>query len=617
MPTFTLLTSDPSHKAFLSVIEGLNILTFGDTPPAGQKIHVWCNNSPNDRLKATSEIRRLEALGFDVHQIDEVAVAVKAVLGFDQNTDLANPDDKGLAAWLLSMGVLINDPESVIKRQSKILAELEILPTMSRLKDWLEAIKNSPESGKSLLIKDAAQALGVSVSAIKKDLSSSNANADDTMLFEEIEPYHSPINPAELLAEMSETIRKFIVLDHHQADIVAAWCVATWFLDQVQIAPILLITAPEKGCGKTQLLSVAGKLVYRPLQSCGITPAAVYRVIGQYHPTLLIDEIDTVFNDKDSEPLRGVINAGHEGGGGKIVCDGDKNQPRRFKCFGFKALAGIKADQLKDTITDRSLVIRLERKTKSDHVTRLRHAPEGLFSTVQTKLARVKQDYTLPLKINLPDALGNRQQDNAEPLLQIAQIAGGEWVERLTNALLTLAGNTEPPKSAGVELLESIQVIFKQISGDRISTADLIKRLCADPEGRWVGYNPKSAGDGRNISAKQIANLLKPFEVRSTNMRDGYEVVKGYLVADFENAFQRYIATTPQNLPLHRYKPLQANIGAGFGVAGEEIDNATEKSAATLEANIGAGYRRVADVASENGGIEEVGIKIVNGKGMF
>ena len=47
----------------------------------------------------------------------------------------------------------------------------------------------------------------------------------------------------------------------------------TCFMDVVQVAPLVVITAPEKRCGKTRLLAVLNKLVYRPLPASSISPA--------------------------------------------------------------------------------------------------------------------------------------------------------------------------------------------------------------------------------------------------------------------------------------------------------------------------------------------------------
>ena len=73
-----------------------------------------------------------------------------------------------------------------------------------------------------------------------------------------VEPYPEAIDPAQLLNDISNTIRKYIVLDQEQADALALWILLTWLIDYIEIAPLAIINAPEKSCGKTQTLTVIG-----------------------------------------------------------------------------------------------------------------------------------------------------------------------------------------------------------------------------------------------------------------------------------------------------------------------------------------------------------------------
>lgn len=145
----------------------------------------------------------------------------------------------------------------------------------------------------------------------------------------------------------------------------------TWFIDVVQVAPLAVITAPEKRCGKSQLLFILGRLVYRPLAASNITAAALFRSIDLWGPTLLIDEADAFI--KDNEELRGLLNCGHTRDSAYIIrVVGDNFTPTRFNVWGAKALAGI--GHLSETLMDRSVTLELRRKTPYEKVDRLRHA---------------------------------------------------------------------------------------------------------------------------------------------------------------------------------------------------------------------------------------------------
>src|SRR3569833_296635 len=397
------------------------------------------------------------------------------------------------------------------------------------------------EEAKALNVRPATQ--DIMVKQARTD------NRQDQAQFADIEPWHEPVNPSELLDEIASTIQRFIVLDQHQAQAAALWVASCWFLDVIHCAPILLINAPEKACGKTQLLSVLGKLAPRPAQASSISSSVLFRMIEAYKPTLFIDEIETVLFD--NEDLRGLINAGHTRESayvGRIGAIGVVFVPKRFTCWGMKAIAGINARKLAETVTSRSIVIELRRKKLDEKVNRLRHAESGLFSILAEKLARFYDDYAEMVRDarpSLPDDLGDRDQDNWEPLLQIASIAGNHWPETALNAALKLSAEAQPSQSSANELLADIQEIFAEKRVIKISTSDLINALCEETEKSWATYNR-----GKQLSPRQLANKLKDYGIASKTIRFGiYEIAKGFEASQFEDAFSRYLVD-PQNLPL-------------------------------------------------------------------
>lgn len=104
-------------------------------------------------------------------------------------------------------------------------------------------------------------------------------------------------------------MRRFIVCDKETADAVALWLVMTWFIDVVQSRDSPSSHHRRKRCGKSQLLSLLRRLVYRALAASNISPAALFRAVDAWKPTLLVDEADAFM--RENEELRGIINAGH------------------------------------------------------------------------------------------------------------------------------------------------------------------------------------------------------------------------------------------------------------------------------------------------------------------
>lgn len=412
--------------------------------------------------------------------------------------------------------------------------------------------------------------------------------------FDDVEPWPHPVQPAALLSDLVGTIKRFIICPDETAHAAALWIAMTWFMDVVQVAPLAVITAPEKRCGKSQLLFLLGRLVHRPLAASNITPAALFRAVDAWKPTLLVDEADAFM--KDNEELRGLLNCGHTRDSAYIVrVVGDDHTPKRFNVWGAKALAGI--GHLADTIMDRSIVLELRRKLPHEEVLRLRHAEPGLFDDLAAKLARFASDTLEALRRcrpDLPQALHDRAQDNWEPLLAIAEIAGGEWPQIARHAALKLSGSTEDGGTMGNELLADIREIFESKRLTRISTADLIAALCDDDEKSWATYNR-----GKPITPRQVAKKLKEYGIASKNIRAGYEVVKGFDHEQFKEAFARYLAPSPE-VTLHRYKSPESCNGAGLGVADDSLRSANENQAATPKPAPIQGCSGVADMSDGN-----------------
>ena len=198
-------------------------------------------------------------------------------------------------------------------------------------------------------------------SAIKGERKS---NQSESSIFIEIEPWDEPVNGAELLDEIVDTFKRFIVTPNHAPEAAALWVLNTYVHDASYHSPILLITSPEKRCGKSTMLSLLYGLTNRSLLASNISSAAVYRAIEQWSPTLLIDEADTFL--KKNDDMAGVINSGHTKTTAFVMrCDGDANEVKRFSTWCPKVIAGIGSQR--DTLEDRSIAIPLRRKL--DHET--------------------------------------------------------------------------------------------------------------------------------------------------------------------------------------------------------------------------------------------------------
>jgi putative DNA primase/helicase len=419
-------------------------------------------------------------------------------------------------------------------------AESRTGPTVSRLAAM-------PELDYAQVRKAEAKRLGVRVRALDKAVEEARGEGQQgggtAVSFPEIEPWPDSVDAGELLDEIATTVRRYIICDPETATAVALWVAFTWLINHVQVAPIALITSPERRCGKTQLLNLIQRLVLRPLVASNITPAALFRTVETYQPTLLIDEVDSFL--KDSEELRGIVNSGHTRQSAFVIRTiGESFEPRQFSTWGAKALCGI--GQLAGTIMDRSIVLPLRRRLKTERVERLRHADPGYFETLACKLARLAQDHGQDIaqaRPDLPDALNDRAQDNWEPLLAIADLAGSAWPSRARNAALRLTGAEQEDGSTSTELLRDIKAIFDTGTGtrgkgaDAVGTSTLLGKLVGDDLGPWATYL-----HGRPMTARQLGKRLGEFGIESVSLKfPGGVVVRGYKRSQFLDAWSRYL----------------------------------------------------------------------------
>lgn len=429
--------------------------------------------------------------------------------------------------------------------------------------------------------KGVAKRLGVTVGALDKAVKAVRAtDATDGGDFPHVEPWQDPVEGAALLLEIVQAVQRFIVCDQATAQAATLWIAMTWLMDAVNVAPIAAITAPEKRCGKSQLLTVIGRLVCRPLMASNITASALFRVIAAWGPTLLIDEADAFM--RENEELRGILNCGHTRELAHVIRTvGEDYTPKQFPVFGAKAIAGI--GRLADTLMDRSIVLVLRRKRPHEHVEKLRFAEPGLFETLRAKLARWTRDNESAVRMArpaLPYALHDRAADNWEPLFQVAHAAGGPWPDLARVAALALSNNSEQTQSAGAELLADIQAIFEAQGVQRVTTIDLLRALVTDDEKPWATWL-----GGRPMSPRSLGKMLSEYGIRSKSLRSGHEVCKGYERDQFVDAFERYLQATSASVSV-AVTESQPDTDVGLEQTAFEVVPDTPICSVTLEPSL-------------------------------
>ncbi len=150
----------------------------------------------------------------------------------------------------------------------------------------------------------------------------------------------------------------------------------------------------------------------------------------------------------------------------------------------------------------------------------------------------------------------NRSTDPQQFVEWVEDCAGSDWREMARTAALNLPNEDADEESIGTQLLVDIKDIFSDRDVDRISSTDLCETLAKMEDRPWPEWRYT-----KPITMSQLARLLAPYVVRPKSIRLTNETTsKGYLLADFSDAFARYPSV--QSAPEPKGGSLHLNLHA-------------------------------------------------------
>jgi hypothetical protein len=353
---------------------------------------------------------------------------------------------------------------------------------------------------------------------------------------------------AGLLEELYAALTRYVIFPSpHAGDAVTLWVAASHAPPAWEHAPRLAVVSPLKRCGKSRLLDVVAETCHAPLITVNATIAAVVRSIGADPPTLLVDEADTLWGSKkqadSNEDLRGLLNAGHQRNRPMLRWDVTTRTLDQLDTFAMAMLASI--GDLPDTIMDRAVVIRMRRRAPTEHVdpyrTRRDAPPLNQLRDQLTGWARQQLRELQHATPQMP--LEDRAADTWEPLIAVADLAGGDWPTRARTAAVTMTGTEaqqEEDTSASVRLLADLREVFG--AAEALYTTTILERLHKLEDAPWPDWY------GHPLSTRNLAKLLRPYDIRSKSVREHGTgpSLKGYARADLHDAWRRYAPPTPQ-----------------------------------------------------------------------
>jgi hypothetical protein len=354
---------------------------------------------------------------------------------------------------------------------------------------------------------------------------------------DEIEPWHHPVDGADALDELYGLLGAYVVTTEANLVALTLWTAYSHCYDRFGVSPILDLTSPTKRCGKSTVIVLLRHLCRSPLLSGNITPAALFRAIEAWKPTLLIDEADSFAKMHDE--LRGILNAGHTRETAFVVrSEGDAHEPRLFSTWAPKAVAAI--GHLPDTIEDRAIRIALTRKP-TDVAKRDAFDPDTVRADCAQLRRRVARfvldnlDAIAAADVERPDGLDDRAWNNWRPLLALAAAAGPDWLKGAEDAAVTLSGGGDDADAEDLPTLALRHVWEIVQPSGKAKTAHVLKQLVARDDGSpWAKWWEKDLDDGRlKGPAARLAALLRPFGVKPKELWIDARKERGYDADDF------------------------------------------------------------------------------------
>ena len=339
-------------------------------------------------------------------------------------------------------------------------------------------------------------------------------------------------------------LRRFVAYPSEHALVAhALWIAHAHLIECFDTTPRLAFMSAEKESGKTRALEVTALLVPDPILSMSASPAVMVRLVSAGKPTILYDEIDAVFGTAKAQEANGdlcaILNGGYRRGAKvhRCVTHGRKVETEELDAFAPVAVAGLR--DLPDTLASRSIFIRMKRRAPDEKVEpfRLRYQADEAKHVKEALADWCEANNLSGLEADLPEGIEDRAADIWEPLILIADAAGGDWPARARSAAIAHTNRSaDETLTSGVEMLAHIKEAFGAES--HIATAALLERLRERDESPWKDIR------GKPLDDRGLARRLKGYGIKSKTVRIGDRTPKGYDAGDFYDAWRRYLPSS-------------------------------------------------------------------------
>jgi len=375
---------------------------------------------------------------------------------------------------------------------------------------------------------------------------------DKVLALYEAAPAFRPPSGAELIQRFEEIFKRYIVALKGVPLVGALYAFMTHCFEIFSWIPYLSFSSPLESCGKSHAADIVGWASARPEILVSISEAALFRLITQQKPTVVVDEAEVLSGDGETAiALRAVLHAGCAPDDGIIRCAPKTHEVERFSPWCPKIFCAI--GKLPRVLASRCIVVGMKRKSASERTKAfIRARVKAEVTKLGTEIAAwvsAREAEIRAVYESFPDEhFGDRGLENFAPLEALLTVAAPQRLSEFRQARLNLTntGNIDLAEdSTGVCLLSDIRAIFEKREVDRISSADLVEALAEIETSYWSEWSR-----GKPITKPKLARQLSKFGISPSDIRfPDDKVLKGYLKEDFADAWSRYLASKESPSP--------------------------------------------------------------------
>ncbi len=363
--------------------------------------------------------------------------------------------------------------------------------------------------------------------------------------------------PSDVLDLLESTIAQYLVCSPAQRSVLALWILHTYTFQAAHFTPYLNIYSPLEESGKSTCMAILRSFCARPWWASGVSPAIFKKKVSVGHPTVLLDNWQTVFRGSDKNQFTGFLLNGCDQARDVASFDhlSETSTANLWQTFCPKAFAGLESLPL--SLARHSIPIVLQRRKPQETVKstfnllvpkstgKLTSWMERWATDHEERVATTFDGYELEGPI-LP-GLSPHQQNCARALLALAEAIGGHWPQKARDALMEIFDDYNKGQISPTQLLSDIRGAFaRRGNQERIFTAELLEDLHDLDDRTWHEYGKS----GKPMTAHSLSAILrKHFGIYSRSQRRGQEKLRGYQLSDFLEAWERYLPSSSEDLP--------------------------------------------------------------------